>query len=93
MGRSNRIRPKRLGEKLEFIRKSLDLTREQIIERLDYTESNLYPQNIWGFEKSEREPNLLILLAYSRLAQIHLEVLVDDNLDLPEKLPNKLANN
>jgi len=84
MGRANRIRPKRLGEKLEFIRTSLNLTREQIIERLDYTESNLYPQNIWGFEKSEREPNLLILLAYSRLAQIHLEVLVDDALDLPK---------
>ena len=83
MGRANRIRPKRLGEKLKFIRESLNLTREQIIERLDYKESSLYPQNIWGFEKSEREPNLIILLAYSRLAHIHLEVLVDDELDLP----------
>lgn len=85
MGRSIRIRPKRLGEKLEAIRESLNLTREQIIERLDYKESKLYPQNIWGFEKSEREANLLILLAYSRLAKIHLETLVDDTLELPKK--------
>lgn len=89
MGRANRIRPKRLGEKLEAIRESLNLTREQLIDRLDYKESKLYPQNIWGFEKSEREANLLILLAYSRLVGVHLEVLVDDSLDLPEILPIK----
>ncbi len=58
MGRSNRIKPKRLGEKLRLIRESLSLTQEQIIERLDYKSSKLYPQNISGFEKSEREPNL-----------------------------------
>ncbi len=90
MGRANRIRPKRLGEKLKFIRESLNLTREQIIERLDYKESSLYPQNIWGFEKSEREPNLLILLAYSRIARVHLETLVDDELNLPDKFSSKL---
>jgi transcriptional regulator with XRE-family HTH domain len=84
MGRSNRIKPKRLGEKLKLIRESLGLTLEQMIERLDYKESKLYPQNISGFEKSEREPNLLILLAYSRLAGVSSDVLIDDYLDLPE---------
>jgi transcriptional regulator with XRE-family HTH domain len=67
MGRSQRIKPKRLGEKLKAIRTSLGLTLEQMIERLDYRESKLYPQNISGFENSEREPNLLILLAYGQL--------------------------
>lgn len=85
MGRSNRIRPKRLGEKLEKIRESLGLDRKQIIERLDYKESKLYPQNIWSFEKSEREPNLLILLAFSRLAGVSTDVLINDELDLPKK--------
>lgn len=84
MGRSNRIKPKRLGEKLKTIRESLGLDRKQIIEKLDYKESKLYPQNIWSFEKSEREPNLLILLAYSRLYGISTDVLVDDELDLPK---------
>jgi transcriptional regulator with XRE-family HTH domain len=87
MGRSQRIKPKRLGEKLKLIRTSLGLTLEQMIERLDYRESKLYPQNISGFEKSEREPNLLILLSYSRLAGINTDVLIDDKmeLDLPQK--------
>lgn len=90
MGRSNRIRPKRLGQKLKLIRISLDLTLEQMIEQLDYKESKLYPQNISGFEKSEREPNLLILLSYSHLAGISTDLLIDDELDLPEKIPTTL---
>lgn len=84
MGRSQRVRPERLGEKLRLIRESLGLTLEQMVEKLDYKESKLYPQNISGFEKSEREPNLLILLAYARLAGISTDVLIDDNLDLHE---------
>ncbi len=82
MGRSNRIKPNRLGGKLKLIRESLGLTLKQMIERLDYKESKLYPQNISGFEKSEREPNLLILLAYARLANISTDTLIDDDLDL-----------
>lgn len=89
MGRSNRIRPKLLGEKLLLIRKSLGLNQEQIIKRLDYTESKLYPQNISGFETNEREPNLLVLLAYARLANIAVEIIIDDSLDLPKTLPSK----
>ncbi len=85
MGRSNRIKPKRLGEKLRLIRESLSLTQEQIIERLDYKSSKLYPQNISGFEKSKREPNLLILLAYARLGRINTDILIDDELDLVDK--------
>ena len=29
----------------------------------------------------------MILLAYAKLAQVHLEVIVDDDIDLPRKLP------
>lgn len=86
MGRSKRIRPQRLGEKLLRIRESLGLERDEIIVRLDYTESKLYPQNIWSFENSEKEPNLLVLLAYSRLVSISVDVLIDDSLNLPKKI-------
>ncbi len=82
MGRSNRIKPKKLGEKLKLIRELLGLTLGQMVEKLDYNESKLYPQNISGFENSEREPNLLILLAYARLAKISTDVLIADELEL-----------
>ena len=86
MGRSRRIKPQKLGKKLKQIRISLGFTLEQMTENLDYRESMLYPQNISGFENSEREPNLLILLAYARLAGISTDELIDDKLEI--KLPN-----
>lgn len=88
MGRSNRIRPHRLGEKLKAIREAFGLTQEELIDRLNYDASPLHHQNISGFEKNTREANLLILTAYCDLAGICLDVLVRDNLDLPERLPN-----
>lgn len=39
------------------------------------------------YERGKREPSLRVLLAYARAACIHLEVLVDDEIDLPAKLP------
>jgi transcriptional regulator with XRE-family HTH domain len=89
MGRSNRIRPERLGEKLKQIRDSLGLTQEELIQRLNYNASALHHQNISGFEKNEREANLLILIAYCDLAGICLDILVRDELELPDKIPNK----
>lgn len=89
MGRSHRRRPMRLGEKLRQIRASLDLTLEQMIERLDYTDSPLYPTNISAMEKDEREPPLTLLLSYARLVGISTDVLIDDAIDLPRKLPRK----
>jgi transcriptional regulator with XRE-family HTH domain len=86
MGRSHRPRPSRLGEKLRQIRASLDLTLEQMIERLDYKDSPIYPTNISGMERGEREPPLLLLLAYARLTRISTDVLIDDKLDLPKNL-------
>ncbi|MBV8859773.1 MAG: helix-turn-helix transcriptional regulator [Acidobacteria bacterium] len=89
MGRSHRPRPARLGEKLRKIRVSLGVTLEQMIERLDYKDSPLYPTNISGMERGEREPPLLLLLAYARLAGISTDVLIDDSLELPNRLFRK----
>lgn len=90
MGRSYRPRPMRLGEKLRQIRASLELTLEQMIERLDYKDSPLYPTNISGMERGEREPPVLLLLAYARLINISTDILIDDNLDLPISLSPKM---
>ncbi len=86
MGRSKRARPKRLAEKLLQIRRALGLTQQQMIERLGYTATPLYPQNISGYEKGEREPPLLLLLSYARCAGISTDVLIDDELELPREL-------
>ena len=85
MGRSSRPRPKRLGKKLRQIRAALNLTLEQMIERLDYKASPIYPTNISGMERGEREPPLLLLLAYARLAGISTDVLIDDKQELPPR--------
>lgn len=89
MGRSRRSRPKRLGVKLRQIRTSLGLTLSQMIEQLDYKVSPLYPTNISGMERGEREPPLLLLLAYARLVGISTDILIDDGLDLPESVRPK----
>ena len=86
MGRSQRVRPARLAEKLLQIRTMLDLTQEQMIKRLNYKASPLHPQNISGFETGEREPSLLVILAYAKCVGISTDVLIDDELDL---LPGK----
>jgi transcriptional regulator with XRE-family HTH domain len=89
MGRSSRPQPKRLGEKLRQIRAALNLTLEQIIDRLGYKDSPIYPTNISGMERGEREPPLLLLLAYARLAGVSTDILIDDKLELPYKIGSK----
>jgi transcriptional regulator with XRE-family HTH domain len=65
------------------------LSQAGIVGRLDYADSPLYPAQISNFEQGKREPPLQLLLAYARLANIPLEILADDKLDLPAKLPTK----
>jgi len=39
------------------------------------------------YETGKREPPLLILLQYARAANVSTDILIDDALDLPDKLP------
>ncbi|MCI0488647.1 MAG: hypothetical protein L0229_18825 [Blastocatellia bacterium] len=50
-------------------------------------EDVLYQSNISGFETGEREPPLPIILQYARAAGVCVDVLIDDEMDLPENLP------
>jgi hypothetical protein len=50
-------------------------------------EDVLYQSNVSGFEVGERDPSLPVLLRYARVAGVCVDVLIDDELDLPEKLP------
>ena len=88
MGRSRRRRPARLGEKLIRIRQELGLSQEVMVSRLEDNEG-LTQTSVSGYELGLREPPLTVLLSYSRLANVHLEVLADDKLDLPEEIPSR----
>ena len=49
--------------------------------------AGLFRSSISGYERGTREPPLPVLLGYARAANVYVEVLIDDNLYLPEKLP------
>lgn len=83
-----RPKPKRLAEKLRQIREALGLSQTEMLKRLGLEEEMKYAR-ISEYETGLREPSLLTLLAYSRAAGIHMEVLADDETDLPAKLPAK----
>jgi transcriptional regulator with XRE-family HTH domain len=87
MGQSPRPRPKRLASKLRQIRGLLQLTQEQMSEALRHIASPPQPGHLSEFESGKREPSLLFLLAVARLADISMELLIDDELDLPDELP------
>lgn len=89
MGQRQRPRPRRLAFKLRQIRIALDLTQEQMAGRLQHIESPPQPGHISEFEHGRREPSLIYLLAMARLAGVPLEMLADDDLDLPEHLPSR----
>jgi len=42
------------------------------------------------YETNDREPSLKTLLEYAYAAGVHLEEIVDDDLELPERLPGKV---
>lgn len=87
MGSRRRAQPRRMGAKLLRIRNDLSLTQEQMARRLNLKESPVYPTHVSEFEHGTREPSLLILLRYARLAGVSTDALIDDGLDLPDFLP------
>lgn len=87
MGRSRRPRPARLATKLRQIRTGLGLTQEQMFEHLGETKTSLYPGHISLYEGGQREPPLPVLLRYARIAGVYVDVLIDDEIDLPDELP------
>lgn len=79
-----RSRPERLAEKLLQIRTALGLSQNELIRRL---QMGLTQNRISDYELDKKEPPLIVLLSYARVAGVCLERLVDDELDLPAKLP------
>lgn len=86
MGRATPAKPKRLAEKLLQIRLALGLSQNGMLRRLNSPEK-LLQTSISGYERGVREPPLLVLLEYARVAGVCMDILVDDDLNLPKKIP------
>lgn len=87
MGRSARFIPARLGEKLLQVRTSLGLTQEAMLKRLDLPKEILQT-SISQYERGKIEPPIFVLLRYAEVANVWVEVLLRDELDLPEEIPS-----
>lgn len=88
MGKTPRPKPARLPEKLLQIRTSLGLSQNGMIRRLGLTEE-LLQGSISGYELGSREPPLPVLLSYAQAAGICVDVLINDEVDLPVRLPGQ----
>jgi transcriptional regulator with XRE-family HTH domain len=86
MGRASRPRPLRLAKKLLRVRTALGLSQNGMIRRLGFVEE-ITQDYISAYERGVREPPLPVLLQYARAANVLVEVLIDDELDLPERIP------
>ncbi len=88
MGPKRRPYPLRLAEKLIQIRIRLGLSQNEMLRRLALGEQ--YDRTtISNYERGNREPPLPALLRYARIAGVSMDVIVDDELDLPVTLPAK----
>ena len=81
-----RQKAERLAEKLLQLRLALGLSQGEMLRRLGAEDLIVY-NRISDYELGNREPPLPILLQYARVAGVYVEDLIDDELDLPERLP------
>ena len=86
MGTYPRLKQKRLPEKLRAIRDAFGISQSEMLKRLG-AEDLIEYNRLSEFESGKREPPLLILLKYARAANVSTDVLIDDELDLPDKIP------
>lgn len=91
MGRASRPKPAFLAGKLRQIRISLGLSQNEMLRHFGLDEE-LFQGSVSGYELGTREPPLAVLLQYARAANLYVEVLIDDELDLPEELPAKIKS-
>ncbi len=82
MPKGTHPRPRHLAAKLRAIRKRFGVSQSRLAKLLEFKVSYA---RISEYEHGVRVPSLLVLLRYSQIAGIHMETLIDDKLELPEK--------
>jgi transcriptional regulator with XRE-family HTH domain len=91
MGSQPRRTPKRLHEKLREIRLKLGLSQNEMIRRMGLQE-DLTREEVSSFELGRRQPNLLTLWAYANAANLYVDALILDSVNLPEILPSPIKS-
>ena len=81
MGRSPREKPRKLAAKMLKIRKRLGFSQTQMSKALGL---KVHYAAISQFEAGTREPSLIVVMRYARLARVPMETLVDDETKLPK---------
>jgi len=79
MGTNKAPYPRKLARKLRQIRSRAGLSQSEIAKQIAVKDR----ASISQYESGKREPPLLVLLRYARLARISTDVLIDDKLNLP----------
>jgi transcriptional regulator with XRE-family HTH domain len=74
-----RHRPKRLPEKLLQIREALELSQQDMAKRLGNYRTH---HHISKYERGKSLPPIEVVLAYSGLAKVSMNEVVDDDVDL-----------
>jgi len=74
--------PRNLAKKLLGIREFLNLSQTEMLKKLGFDE-RLYRSNISQYERGDRQPPLLVLLSYAKVAGVTVEMLIDDEAELP----------
>jgi len=76
-------RPQRLAEKLLQIREALGLSQKEMAERLNERAGvKITYRNVSKYERGKSVPYNEIVLAYARLANVPMNQIVDDDLDI-----------
>lgn len=91
MGTLPRRTPKRLPEKLREIRLKLGLSQNEMIGRMSLSDE-LTREEVSSFELGRRQPNLMVLWAYANAANVYVDALILDTVDLPEELPSPVKS-
>ena len=84
MGTNKTERPERLAEKLRRIRFKLGLSQTKMAEALRQYDVKVHRGYISFYENEDRLPPILVVLAYARLAKVSMDLLIDDERDLPK---------
>lgn len=79
MGNARR-KPKHLARKLLAIRERLGVSQTEMARLLELKQTYTV---VSSFESGRREPDLIVLLEYARLAGVSTDVLIDDKAKLP----------
>lgn len=89
MGKNKPLKyiPGRLGAKLRRIRAAMGLTQEEMLKLLDLPPV-ISQSTLSAYERNAKLPPYFVLARYGEVANVWIDVLVHDSLDLPDKIPS-----